>query len=92
MSTSKNTAKASQNPGPRRRGPIGWATDDMGVHLTGEVPAFRTAQAAGELLLFWPAMHMRFSAIFKLPALTPEEIARGVKMEDKLAAEAKVRW
>lgn len=62
----------------------------MATHLTGKIPGFQTAQVAGQLDEFWPGMHTRFSASFKLPALTAEEIAQGIKLEDKLNKELKV--
>lgn len=89
MSTSTDTQKKSQNVAPRRPGPVGYVKEDMAIHLQGEIPAFRVAQAAGKLDEFWPAMHTRFSAIFKI-VLTAEEIAQGIKMEDKLYKEFKV--
>ncbi|KAF7971012.1 hypothetical protein HWV62_22281 [Athelia sp. TMB] len=70
-----------------RRGPPGWVTVPMRAHLESEVPAFRDAQASGKLAEFWPNMHTRFAGVFPIAPLTPQEIADGVKMEDKLREE-----
>lgn len=82
--------KRKEDDPPNRRGPRGWVTLPKFVHLEGEIPAFQRAQAAGELPEFWPNMHVRFSAVFPLPSLTAEEVAAGVKQEDKLCQELKV--
>lgn len=76
--------KQKQDDPPNRRGPRGWVSLPMFVHLEGEIPAFQAAQAAGELDEFWPNAHSRFSAVFPLPQLTNQEIAAGVTQEDKL--------
>ena len=62
----------------------------MFVHLEGEIPAFRAAQASGMLEEFWPNMHVRFRREFKRPGLTDEEIAAGMKLEDIIRQELMV--
>lgn len=92
MPTSARTKppKRGKNEPPRRRGPRGWATLAMSTHLEDEIPGFRTAQADSTLQDWWPCMHTRFSLIFPTAPLTPEEIAAGITMEDKIEAELKV--
>ncbi|KAF7976813.1 hypothetical protein HWV62_5682, partial [Athelia sp. TMB] len=87
MSSSSKKKKVSKSGPPRRRGPRGWVSDAMCTHLVAEIPAFRTAQAAGRLNEFWPAMHTRLAVVFPTAPLTDEEIAKGMRMEDKIHAE-----
>ncbi|KZP16525.1 hypothetical protein FIBSPDRAFT_975600 [Athelia psychrophila] len=89
MFKSAGHEKQKQDDLPNRRGPRGWVSLPMFVHLEGEIPAFQAAQAAGELDEFWPNAHTRFRAKFIMPPLTEEEIAAGVTLEDKLAKERK---
>lgn len=90
MPESHSRNNRQENDPPRPRGPRGWCTLPMFVHLEGEIPAFQRAQAAGELDEFWPNMHVRFNVVFPLPSLTPEEVAAGVKQEDKLRKQLQV--
>lgn len=90
MSQPPTRKKRGKNSPRRRRGPRGWVSEEQCVHLTGEIPAFNGAQAEGNLAEFWPNMHVRFSRIYSQNPLTPEELEKGIRMEDKLAAELKV--
>ncbi|KAF7974575.1 hypothetical protein HWV62_11950 [Athelia sp. TMB] len=81
----KHTKKSE----PRRRGPPGWVTVPMATHLTGEISAYRAAQASGTLHEFWPGMHSRFAVNFPVAPLTAEEIAKGKKLEDKILEQLK---
>lgn len=63
----------------------------MSEHLQDEIPGFRVAQANASLPDWWPGMHTRFSVIFPTAPLTPEEIAAGMTMEDRIERELRVR-
>ncbi|KAF7985864.1 hypothetical protein HWV62_43722 [Athelia sp. TMB] len=90
MQASKPKRKYVKKKGdPKRRGPKGWASPAMVTHLQGKIPSFQAAQASNDLANWWPSMHSEFGQKFPLPQLTTEEIAAGVKIEDKLRDELK---
>lgn len=89
----ESTAIPSHEPkGKKRVGRRGWASDDQEEFLVILVLQHKAAQATKTFKEFWAKMHSDWIAKWPIADLTVEEIAAGVKVEDKRADELKVSW